>query len=213
MRRRAALSLLLGLPACASVVPFNEVVLAPVLRGERTAVLMRFVVTGEDGRDLPPFENAMGDDGLGLAIGDFDSAGVPTRRIIAARFPSEAAQAAGAVILFLPPGYHYLAMQGARRTDAFSYEAGFRAAPRWRVAVPAQVPLLYAGSFRLRARPIRLLFGDVVIGQVDQDATVVEDEAAWARTLAERDLPRLGPPLTRLAVRHAGPVLLGTPRS
>lgn len=211
VRRRAALAGLLALGACASVAPFDDAALAPVLRGEKVAVLLRFSVTDEDGRAIPPFAHVMGDDDLGLAMGDFDSGGVPTRRVVAARFATEAAREEGALILLLAPGYHYLALQGARRGHAFAYEAGFRAVPRWRIAVPAGVALLHAGTFRLRARRIDLLFGDVVIGTVDQDATVVENDAAWASRAAARDLPGLPPPATRLAVRHTGPVLLGLP--
>jgi hypothetical protein len=209
--RRGVLAGLLALGACASVAPFDDAALAPVLRGEKAAVLLRFVVTGDDGRDMPPFAHAMGDDSLGLAIGDFDSGGVPERRILAARFASGAAQAEGILVLFLPPGHHYLAIQGARRTDAFTYGASFRTVPRWRIAVPAGVPLVYAGTFRIRADVVGLLFGDVVIGRVDQAATVVERDEAWARMVAARDLPGLPPPVTRLAVRHAGPILLGLP--
>lgn len=211
VHRRVALAVLLGLPACARVAPFGDAELAAMRRGEMAAVILRFVVTGQDGEDIPPFAHLVGDDDLGLARGDFDSAGVPDRRVVAARFPSEAARADGALILLLPPGHHYLAIQGARRTDAFSYEARFRNLPRWRIEVPARTSLIHAGTFRLRARSIRLVFGDVVIGAIDQDATVVAEDAEWARMLAARDLPGLGPPLVRLAVRHEGPVLLGVP--
>ncbi len=209
--RRAALAGLLALPACTTTGPFDEAVLAQVRSGERAAVLLRIVVTDPDGRAMPAFEHALGDDGLGLARGDFDTGGRPDHRILAARFPSETARRDGALILFLAPGYHYLAFQGARRTDAFSYAAQFRTLPRWRIAVPPGVRLLYAGTFRMRAQAIGLLFGGVLIGQLDQAATVVEADTAWALRLAERDLPGLGPPVTRLAVRHAGPVLLGMP--
>jgi hypothetical protein len=204
------LAWLLALGGCAVVGPFDDETLAPVRRGEKAIVLLRFVVTDEDGTAMSPFMHTIGDDGLGLALGDFDTGGVPERRPLAARFPSETALSEGAVVLFLSPGYHYLAMQGARRTDAFTYEARFRSVPRWRLAVP-RVPVIYAGTFRLQARAIHLLFGDTVIGEINHDATVVEDEAAWASVTAARDLPGLPPPVTRLAVRHAGPVLLGQP--
>jgi hypothetical protein len=193
------------------VVPFDDAALAPVRRGEQAAVLLRFVVTDEEGKDIPPFAHALGDDSLGLAMGDFDTGGLPTRRVVPTRFASTASQAEGTVILLLPPGYHYLVIQGARRTDALTYDARFARTPRWRIAVPPGVAVVYAGSFRLRAKAIHLLFGDTVIGEVDQEATVVQDEAAWARSAAARDLPTLPAPMTRLAVRHTGPVLLGLP--
>jgi hypothetical protein len=212
VRRRATLAGLLSLAACTIVAPFDEAMLAPVRRGEAAIVLLRFVVTGEDGRDIPPFDHAVADDSLGLSRGDFDTGGVPTARIVATRFPSAAAHRDGALILLLSPGYHYLAIQGARRTDALAYEAAFRAVPRWRIAVPAGPPVIYAGSFGLRARRMDLLFGDVIIGAIDQAATVVVDDAAWARMTAARDLPGLPLPVTRLAVRHDGPTLLGVPQ-
>ncbi|WP_291298287.1 hypothetical protein [Elioraea sp.] len=212
VRRRTALMGVLSAAACAVVAPFDDQALAPVRRGEAAAVLLRFVVTAEDGRDILPFDHAVGDDSLGLARGDFDSGGVPEGRIIAARFPSEAARRDGALVLLLAPGYHYLAIQGARRTGALAYQAGFRAVPRWRIAIPERVPLIYAGTFQIRANAIDLMFGDVVIGAVDQAAMVVEDDTGWARMAAARDLPGLPPPVTRLAVRHAGPVLLGVPQ-
>jgi hypothetical protein len=199
---------LLALAACSAVAPFDDAALAPVLRGEASAVLLRFRVTAEDGRDMPPFSHVLGDDGLGIARGDFDTGGVPEVRIVALRFPSEASRREGAIVLLLRPGYHYLAIQGARRTDAFTYDARFRTLPRWRIAVPERVPLIYAGTVHVRAKAIDLLFGDVVIGVVDQDATMVEDDAGWAAMAAARDLGGLPPPVTRLAVRHSGPVLL-----
>lgn len=209
--RRGALAGLLALGACAVVAPFDDEVLAPVLRGEKVAVLLRFVVIDQKGRSIQPFSHAMGEDSLGLALGDFETGGAPHNRVLGARFASDAAREEGALVLMLPPGYHYLAIQGARRTDAFSYEARFGRVPRWRLAVPRGPSVIYAGTFNLRARSIALLFGDMVIGTVDQEATVVEDNAIWAAMAAARDLPRLPAPVTRLAERHVGPVLLGTP--
>lgn len=211
--RRAALGALLLCGACAVVAPFDPATLAAVRSGGKTIVMLRFRFTDQDGRAFPPLEGAASGDGLGLMLGDFDSGGMPERSLPAVRFPSEAARTEGVVYAFLPAGYHYLVMQGARRTDAFTYAARFRTLPRWRIAVPAGVPVLYAGSFALRGRSETMLFGDVLITALDQDGIVVEDESDWARAAAARDLPGLPPPVTRLAVRHAGPILLGTPPS
>ncbi len=209
--RRIALGVLPWLAGCAIIGPLDETTLARVRAGERSAVMLRFVATNEEGQPVLPFAAGLSDDSLGLALGDFDSGGIPAPGPAAARIPSGAARDDGLVVLLLRPGYHYLVVQGARRTDAFTYTARYRTLPRWRLAVPAGVPMLYAGSFLLRVRSERLIFGDVVITAVDQEATVIRDESDWARQAAARDLPALPGPVTRLAVRHAGPILLGTP--
>jgi hypothetical protein len=201
------------LGGCAVVAPFDAAVLESARSGGKTIVMLRFRFTDQDGRALPPLEGSASGDGLGLMLGDFDSGGVPERRLPAVRFPTPAARTDGIVYAVLPPGYYYLVFQAARRTDAFAYQARFRAVPRWRLAVPAGVPVLYAGTFSLRGRSERMLLGDVLIVAIDQEVTVVEDESGWARAAAARDLPGLPPPVTRLAVRHAGPILLGTPPS
>ncbi|MCC7425324.1 MAG: hypothetical protein IT557_00320 [Alphaproteobacteria bacterium] len=198
------------LAGCAMVAPFDDAALARVRRGEETAVMLRFVLTDQNGAKVDLFAHSLGEDNFNIALGDFDSGGAPERRQLT-RFPTEAAREDGLVYLFLRPGYHYLAIQGARRTDAFSYEARFRAAPRWRIEVPAGVPVLYAGSFMLRGQSEKLIFGDVVVTAIDQGAATVAEEGAFARTAAARDLPGLPPPLFRPAVAHKGPVLLGTP--
>ncbi|WP_144184755.1 hypothetical protein [Elioraea rosea] len=209
--RRLVLAALPMLAGCMVVGPLDESMLASIRRGETAAVMLRFVVTNEAGEQVAPFSAGLSDDSLGLALGDFDSGGLPEPGRWPARSPGEAAQGEGLIVFLLAPGYYYLAIQGARRTDAFTYGARYRTVPRWRLAVPAGVPLLYAGTFLLKARSERLLFGDVVITAVDQEATAVVDETGWAQRAAARDLGGLPAPLTRLAVRHEGPVLLGTP--
>lgn len=209
--RRLVLAALPMLAGCVVIGPLEESALASIRRGETAAVMLRFVVTNEAGDDVRPFAAGMSDDSLGLALGDFDSGGLLEAGRWPARIPGEAAQADGLVVFLLAPGYYYLAIQGARRTDALTYGARYRTVPRWRLAVPARVPLLYAGTFMLHARSERLLFGDIVITAVDQAAAVVTDETGWAQRAAVRDLPGLPAPVTRLAVRHEGPVLLGTP--
>lgn len=208
--RALALGLLAVLAACAMVAPFEEATLARVRRGEEAAVMLRFVVTDQDGAPVAPFAHTLGEDNFNIALGGFESGGAP-ERVPLARFPTEAARAEGLVHLFLRPGYYYLAVQGARRGDAFSYAARLRTAPRWRIEVPAGVPVLYAGSFTLRGRSEKLLFGDIVITAIDQAAVAVTDDAAFARAAAARDLPGLPAPVSRPAVRHSGPILLGTP--
>jgi hypothetical protein len=204
----AALALAAG---CSAVAPFDAAMLAGVARGEEALVMLRFVVTDQDGKQVAPFPGLIGDDNLGLALGRFETGGVPTEPLVAARFPTAASRAEGIVYVLLPPGYYYLAIQGARRTDVVTYAARSRALPRWRIAVPAGVPVLHAGTFALQGQSERMLLGDVLITAIDQAATVILDEGEAARSALARDIPGLPSPVTRLAVRQEGPILLGTP--
>ena len=155
--RRLVLAALPMLAGCVVVGPLEESTLASIRRGGTAAVMLRFVVTNEAGEDVRPFSAGMSDDSLGVALGDFDSGGLPEAGRWPARIPSEAAQADGLVVFLLAPGYYYLAIQGARRTDALTYGARYRTVPRWRLAVPAglaNVVALAAGnahSLALRA--------------------------------------------------------------
>ncbi len=210
--RRLLLAVLPLLAGCAMVGAFDARTLESVRSGEKAFVMLRFVFIDQDGRSIPPFGTHMIDDSLGLAVGDFDTGGLASRPVLVARFPTEEARQEGIAYITLEPGYHYLAIQGARRTAAISYAGAFPSLPRWRIEVPPGLPLIYAGSIQMRGISERMMFGETLITRVDQEATVVRDETPWAREAAARDMPDLGAPVTRLAVLHAGPILLGTPR-
>lgn len=211
-RAVASLLALLLLAACIGTGPPDPATLEAVRRGETAMVMLRFTATDQDGRVAEPFAHSGAvDDNLRLAFGGFATGGVPEEVHPLVRFPTEQARAEGIAYVPLRPGYHYLAIQGARRTDVFSDARRRRAAPLWRIEVPTGVMVVYAGTFRLSVATEGLLFGGDVITAIDHAATRVEDEGERAAVAVVRDLPGLGAPLTRLAVRHAGPILLGTP--
>lgn len=210
-----AVASLLALPvlaACIGVGPVDPATLEAVRRGETTMVMLRFEPTDQDGKAVPAFAHSGAvDDNLRLAFGGFEEGGIPRDVYPLVRFPTGQARAEGIAYVPLPPGFHYLAIQGSRRADVFSDARQRRAAPLWRIEVPPGVQVLYAGTFRLSVATEGLLFGGVVITAIDHAATRVEDEGDRAAAAVARDLPGLGPPVTRLAVRHEGPILLGTP--
>jgi hypothetical protein len=216
VRRLAeAVVLLAMLAGCVSVGRLDAATRQRLNSGQAAIVMLRVVVTNQDEAVIAPFPGSVPDDNLGLMLGSFSTGGVPELPV-GVTFPTQAARQEGWVYMALAPGYHYLAIQGTRRDDVFSHAARFRSVPRWRIAAPQGVPLVYAGTFRLRGRSMRLLLGDIAIVAIEQDATEVADEVALAERAAARDLPLLGvasagPPRTVLAVRQSGPVLLGLP--
>ena len=111
----------------------------------------------------------------------------------------------------LAPGTHYLAVQGSRRTDGFTYAARFKTAPRWRIDIPAGAAVVYVGTFDLRGTTMELLFGGWQMVAIDGDNSMVRDESALAGAVAAANLGGLGLPQTALMTRHTGPITLTTP--
>lgn len=190
--------------------------LAGVRDGKTTAVLLRFVLTNQDGKAVKPFEGAIPN--LLLSIGDFETGGEPTKEVIPGfelkprsvrpypgRLLSKASAADGWMTLFLPPGYYYLGLGDPYvswvpdKTKMF-----IPGSPEWRIAVPPGVPVLYAGTFHVS---VRTSLGSVY----NQLATWVDDQSSLAADVARGDLASLAPPVTRVAARQAGPRLLGVP--
>ena len=77
--------------------------------------------------------------------------------------------------------------------------------PTLRIEVPPGEPVIYAGSFHIDCP------SDQSIVWVESATAVVEDQRDAAAAIARRDLQSLPPAVTRLAVQHSGPILLGVP--
>lgn len=79
--------------------------------------------------------------------------------------------------------------------------------PNFRIEVPPGKPLIYAGTFHVDCpSPVAVFNADV-----ESATAVVEDQSEAAAAVARREFPSLPPPVTRLAVQHSGPILLGVP--
>ncbi len=76
-----------------------------------------------------------------------------------------------------------------------------------RIELPPKVPLLYVGTFHVDCPTYE--FGRRV--HVRSARAAVEDETDAAAGVARREFPSLPLPVTRLAVRQSGPILLGVP--
>ena len=212
-RRRTTgiLAIALFVAGCAVVMPPSTAELNQVGRGETAVVLIRFVGEDSEGRPFETFGGALSDDNIGLAIGNFETGGLPTQRLDWVRFLSEESRRKGWIYLVLAPGTHYLAVQASRQTDGFIYAAQFKTAPRWRVEVPSGAAVVYAGTLDLRGTTMELLFGGRHMVAIDGDNSAVRDESALAGAIAAANLGGLGPPQTSLMTRHTGPLILTTP--
>ena len=191
--------------------PLSSSESAAITGGHSAVVLLRFSMQDQNGKGLDPFaevEHSGAINERGVSVGDFDSGGEPKLRDV--RTLSIQARNEGWLILTLPPGYYYLVISKAVFGVLYS-----ESPPRWRIEVPPGVAVIYAGTIRLHVTTGGLsgyLFGRPgEIGRLDEATTMIEDESGLAVQAARRDLPTLPPPVTRLAVRHTGPLLLGIP--
>jgi hypothetical protein len=209
MRGPIVVLLAMALAGCGFIGrPLRQDDLDQVRTGARALLLLRLIGTDQHGTTRQPLIGSFSADPIGTGWGDFESGGKPLAWL--PRSPSDAAWAEGWVNMALAPGYYYLAILPARRTDAFTYAAMLDRAPRWRIEVPAGVPVIYAGTLALAERTEPGLLSTLWVG-IDYDRSEVRDETAAATALAARDLPALPPPHTRLAVRQSGPIRLGVP--
>jgi len=210
------LSSLLG--SCTAEAPLSRDELTAIHDGRSAVILMRFVGKDQLGEPLKPFYKS---EPLQVGIGDFESGGElrdattvdllhPSQYY---RFFSKEAQTEGWIALIRPPGYYYLAFWAPRGFDQ-PPPHGTAQPPRWRIEVPAGTALVYVGTFHLTGTteaPLCCGSERSFFTGIDQTATQIEDESDAAAQRARRDLPSLPPPLTRLAVLHTGPFLLGVP--
>jgi hypothetical protein len=182
--------------------------LAAIDSGASVAVLLRLVAHDEMGNRLDPFKasyRSKTGSYLGLDIGDFDSGGkVPKMHDF--HILSTEAWNEGWLTLILPPGYYYLVIGPYTFAGNYRPEDYYTSLPRWRIEVPKGAAVIYAGTFLFH----HFTGSFWPRGPLDP-ATKIEDETDLALQAARRDLPSLPPPVTRITIRHTGPILLGIP--
>ena len=192
--------------------------LAAINRRSNALVLLRIVGESDSGEPPAIMGTSMGGEGVVIGIGDFDSGGAPKECHWFAPFAlgyyckslSEEARARGWIALTLSPGYYYLAIKPPHKAGTPEPYPPFSGLPRWRIEVPAETPVVYAGTFHLHTVPNPTLFGGHFY--IRQEATRIEDEQDEVLTVARRDLPSLPAPVTRLSELQTGPLLFGVPR-
>jgi len=193
--------------ASCAVAPPGSDELQNVLQSRQSIVLIRFI--GEAGGK--PTEMLQSGVELNFALGDFDTGGETTKPAGFGRSFDEQTKRHGWAFFFLKPGIHYLAVQTTRRTDAFTYLARFKHAPRWRIDVPPDVKSVYAGTLFLRGSAASLLTVERYLRRFDPAASEIINQEQLAAKIFATHLPQLGTPRTVLMSRHTGPVIIQTP--
>jgi hypothetical protein len=176
--------------------------------GKRSVVLLRLTCEAE-GEPYEVFKHAVSDDNIGLALGDFKTGGEPHR--IIPTYLSSQTRKDGWTYFVLEPGFHYLAVQPRRQSDVWSYENSFKSVPLWRLDIPSQTKIVYAGTLHIPGIRQKMLFGGISIKSFITDSIVVRNDEEAARKIAGDFFPELQPFKTRLMVKHEGPIILRTP--
>jgi len=204
--RRALLLLALPAPGCAlEALPAGDA--ARVRAGTHTLLLLRAQAIDQFGDHHPVTGDS---DPLPLALGTFDTGGVPQPWLFRPLSPAAGAQ--GWLTTVLEPGRYYLAINSAQYNPGTGIGRAKTAMPRWRIAIPRGVAVVYAGTLNVGEVSGHGLFGRYRQG-FDPGRTNVSDETEAAAAVLARDLPGLPPPRTLLMRPHEGPLLLGPPRA
>lgn len=205
-RRFFLVSTLLGLVGCASTGAPTAEERASVAASEKVIVLFRVQGTIENGQPYEPFRSH---DFIGLALGRFETGGVPER--LAKRFLSAESRKDGWVFLVVPPGTYYLAFLPPQHNDVLTFERSIKDVPRWRVDIPPDARIVYAGTMRISRTSDQLLFGGPSMRTLRTDELNVANDEELARALATKELPGIGEVRVVLMRLQEGPTILHAP--
>lgn len=178
--------------------------------GEKAIVLLRVECAIENQTPYEVFGNLVTDDNVSFGLGTFETGGEPKRREIP-RFLSPESRQRGWTYFILEHGTYYLSVYPPRRTDVFTYERGLKNAPRWRIDVPRNARLVYAGTLRFTGESDWLLFGGRILRSIQTDTMSVADDEELARKLLIEHFPGLGEVQAVLLKPHKGTIILHSP--
>lgn len=181
-------------------------------QGRPRAVVLLRVVTEIDGHPNPAFPSVVPMDSLWLAWGDFASGG--TLRPAPQAFLSPETRKDGWTYLLLEPGVHYLGVNTPQNGDSFSYDASWRRLPpRWRLEVPANATVIYAGTLFVPGTGSALIFGGRRLQRFAPERFEIRDEVGRAEGIHATWLRELGPLTAQLVQPHraAEPLIFETP--
>ena len=181
-----------------------------LINSEKRSIVVIRIICKAEGESYEVFRHAVSDDNIGLALGGFETGG-KLRRKIPAHLSSQTRKD-GWLYFVLEPGFHYLAVQPPRRSDIWSYENSFNSAPLWRLDIPPQTGIVYAGTLHIPIIKQKMLFGGLSIKSFITDSIVVIDDEDAARKIAADFFPELETFKTMLMVKHEGPIILKNSR-
>ncbi len=183
---------------------------AAVDAGEKAIVLVRLQCTIENRQPYEAFSHLLMDDNISFGVGSFRTGGEP-ERLALLRFLSPESRRNGWTYFVLPHGTHYLAIYPPRRTDVFTYMRETKNAPRWRIDVPQDARLVYAGTLQVSGTSDSLLVGGAIMRSIRTEETSVTNDEALARELLSAEFPDFGEVRTVLLRPQRGPTILHSP--
>jgi outer membrane protein assembly factor BamE (lipoprotein component of BamABCDE complex) len=150
-----------------------------------------------------------------FGIGSFANAGEPN--FVGSKFLSDESRHDGWTYFTLSPGVYYLAVLGpdsgvVSYAGALDSKEYVRRAPRWRIDVPDDARLIYAGSLQFAGKiDDKLAFGATIINPTG-DEPVLSDQHELASSLLAEHFPDASDTKTILLRRwHAGdPIIIGS---
>jgi hypothetical protein len=177
---------------------------------EKAIVLLRVDCTVENQQPYEAFRHSVMDDNISFGLGSFETGGEP-KRLALLRFLSTESRKDGWTYFVLPHGIHYLAVYPPRRTDVLTYERGLKNAPRWRLDIPSNARLIYAGTLRFTGESIPLLFGGRIMTSIRINEMSVTNDEEWARKLLTEEFPGFGEVQSVFLRLQQGPTILRAP--
>lgn len=176
--------------------------------GNQAFVLLR--VTSE--YDGQAYETFSPDGRIGLALGGFMTGG-KVKHVDPLRYLSDKTRYEGWTYFVLDPGSYYLAVLPTRMTNIFTYLAAFKYAPRWRIDVPEDAKIVYAGTLHIPGVWKKFAWSSqyYLVSFRKEDSSVLSEEEL-AQTVVTENLPDVFPLKTVLMRPHDdGPLILRTP--
>lgn len=212
LKPAATLAAAIHLAGCASTGLLTDQEKAAVTGGGKSVVLVRVTASMIENRQaFEPFRDSLADGNISFGIGSFETGGVPVRSG-SQRFPTPEARKQGWICFILPRGTCYLSVYPPRRTDAFTYDRRLKNVPRWRIDVPENALLVYAGTMNLTGKSDWLIGGGRVMNSIHHEETTVRNEQALAEKVASECFAEFGRMKVSLMRRHeGGPVILRAP--
>jgi hypothetical protein len=169
--------------------------------GEKAIVLLRMHCTIEKPYHGDVFKLWSGNN-IDFYLGSFKTGGEP-EPLTRLRFLSSGSRTNGWTYFVLPHGIYYLAVS--------SYEHSVEATPHWRIDIPQDARLVYAGTLRFTGVSEGLPFGLRTIRSIQFDEMRVTNEEELARKLLTEAFPGFGEAQTCLMRLQQGTIILRSP--
>ncbi len=207
-----ALLFCLSMVGCSSVHVLSDSEQQAINAGVITVVLVRIQCNVEN-LDCRAFGTSawIGEPYVHLGVGSFETIGEPVGTTH--HYLSDESRGEGWTYFLLSPGVFYLAVVGPR-TDAIYQNP--REAPRWRIDIPENTGLLYAGTLTLSGKTdSTFLLGGKVVKPADNKETIVTDESDLAQNLLAGHFTNHAQTKTSLMQpwRRGDPIIIRSPQT